>query len=476
MANKRVSTDRFVAGMCRQSFCTFFTEFWKIIAAEELKMTWYIEKLCNELQVLAERVFLDKPKEYDLVWNCPPGTTKSSVLSIAFQPWIWTRMPSARVISGSHSERLALDLSRKSRDIVQSDKYRALFPEVQLREDQNAKGYFANTAGGIRYAVGVGGSVIGFHSHFILVDDPLDPAGALSDLMLLEANNWTNETLSRRKVHVMLTPTALIMQRLHQDDPTGNMLARGTKVKHVSLPCDTTWDVIPEAWREFYVDGLLAPQRYPPEGLEDAKRELGEAGYAAQMGMSPIPRGGAKFKVDRLSYLDKMPTRKWKKGPVRFWDKAASIRSGCFTVGTKESLDEDSKLWITDVVRGQWDSGTREKIIVDTAKADGKSTRVVVEQEPGSGGKESAEATVRRLTALGFRCTLDKVTGDKELRADVLSQKVNLGDVIILKAPWNKEFIEELRFFPVSKYKDQVDSAAGAASALTQPRLRVGGF
>lgn len=744
----------------------FFQEFWSILAAEKLVMTWYIEKLCDELQVISERVFLDQPKEYDLLWNCPPGTTKSSVLSIAWQPWVWTRMPSARFITGSHSEKLALDLSRKSRDIVTSDKYQRLFPEVKLREDQNAKGYWVNSAGGIRYAVGVGGAVIGMHAHFLGIDDPIDPQGALSDLELATANIWTTETLSRRKVHVMLTPTAMIMQRLHQDDPTGNWLARGTRNRHFVIPCDTTWDIKPESLRENYIDGLMDPQRYPQQALDDARKELGEAGYAGQLGQNPVPRGGAKFKIDRILYMDRLPA-KWKKGPVRYWDKAAcliactlvdtlngrmfienvragdqvltrdgycevewagvtkevdelvtvlytdgsavtgtpdhlvwtenrgwiplvaasaydynvgtvqrlysgesswqdvdrsarrpqkyrnsmefdfddrsesdtsrriytigrqsvvgqnqftepcgntfvvkspmvmmfttltttqaitrltilsashtaticesigesgrlekveewlrvwlrgqrqngvneysrrmererericpyeslnvriaslftpadrripdpvialmsvgskhtrklpvydltvrknheffangtlvhnSAKSGCFTVGTKESLDEDSKLWITDVIRGQWDSGTREKIIVETAKADGKSTRVVVEQEPGSGGKESAEATVRRLTNLGFRCTLDKVTGDKELRADVLSQKVNLGDVIILKAPWNKEFIEELRFFPVSKYKDQVDSASGAASALIQPRLRVGGF
>lgn len=475
MANKRVSTDRFLAEMCRQSFRVFFQEFWHVLAAEKLVMTWYIEKLCDELQVISERVFLDQDKEYDLLWNCPPGTTKSSVLSIAWQPWIWTRMPSARFISGSHSEKLALDLSRKSRDIVTSDKYQRLFPEIKLREDQNAKGYWVNSNGGIRYAVGVGGAVIGMHAHFIGIDDPIDPQGALSDLELATANIWTTETLSRRKVHVMKTPSAMIMQRLHQDDPTGNWLARGTRNRHFVIPCDTSWEIKPGSLGENYVDGLMDPYRYPMCALEDARKELGEAGYAGQMGQNPVPRGGAKFKIDRISFMDRLPA-KWKKGPIRYWDKAASAKSGCFTVGTKESLDEDSKLWITDVVRGQWDSGTREKIIVETARLDGKSTRVVVEQEPGSGGKESAEATVRRLTSLGFRCTLDKVTGDKELRADVLSQKVNLGDVIILKAPWNKEFIEELRFFPVSKYKDQVDSASGAASALIQPRLRVGGF
>jgi hypothetical protein len=92
-------------------------------------------------------------------------------------------MPSARIITGSFSERLALDLSRKSRDVVMSEKYHELFPEIELREDQNTKGYFVNTKGGIRYAVGVGGSVIGMHAHFLIPDDPIDPQGFYRTLL-----------------------------------------------------------------------------------------------------------------------------------------------------------------------------------------------------------------------------------------------------------------------------------------------------
>jgi predicted phage terminase large subunit-like protein len=470
----KASTNRFVAEMCRESYYEFFLEFWPLVAAETLHDAWYIRKLCDELQAISERVFRSVPKEYDLIWNCPPGTSKSSIVSILWQPWIWTRMPSARFISGSYSERLALDLSRKSRDVVTSEKYRRLFPNIQLRDDQNTKGYFANTKGGIRYAVGVGGTVIGIHAHFIAVDDPIDPQGALSDLILADSNNWMTETLSRRKVNVMLTPTVLIMQRLHQDDPSGNMVERGGRVRQFILPGDDTWEIKPTTLKEYYSqDGLLDPVRIPREGLDEAYRELGEAGYAGQYGQSPIPRGGAMFKVDRLHFATQLPT-KWKRGPIRYWDKAGTLKGGAFTVGTREALSLDDKLWVIDVVRGQWDSGLREKKIDETAALDGKSTRQDFEQEPGSSGKGDAEASVRRLTQKGYRASADKVTGDKELRADLFSQWVNLGDVVIYVAPWNRDFIQELRFFPRSKYKDQVDSASGAASRLIKPRTRIG--
>lgn len=469
----KASTAKFVAEMCRQSYYQFILEFWSTIAAEKLQESWYIRKLCDELQVLSERVFRDEYKEYDLIWNCPPGTSKSSIVSILWQPWIWSRMPSARFISGSYSERLALDLSRKSRDVVTSDKYQSLFPEIQLRDDQNTKGYFANKHGGIRYAVGVGGSVIGMHAHFIAVDDPIDPQGALSDLVLADANAWMTETLSRRKVHLLLTPTVLIMQRLHQDDPTGNALERGIRIRHCSLPCDTTGDILPKEFSEFYEDGLLDPKRLPQPALDDAFKELGDAGYAGQYLQSPVPRGGALFKVDRLQYRHSAP-RKWKRGPVRYWDKASTSKGGAFSVGTKMAVDEEDHIWILDIVRVQMDSGQRERLILQTAKQDGKGVKQWIEQEPAGSGKESAEGTVKRVTLAGYRCQAEKPSGDKELRADPLSVQVNMGNVILLEAPWNATLVAEMRFFPRSKYKDQIDACSGGFNVLAKSRLRIG--
>jgi predicted phage terminase large subunit-like protein len=459
--------------MCKQSYYQFFLEFWRVMAAEKLQESWYIKKLCDDIQEISERVFADKPKLYDEIWNCPPGTSKSSCTSIGWQPWAWTRMPSARFITGSFAERLALDLSRKSRDIVTCERYQELFPEIKLRDDQNTKSYFANTAGGMRYAVGVGGSVIGMHAHFIIVDDPIDPQAALSDLILADANNWMTETLSQRKVNSLLTPMFLIMQRLHQDDPTGSMLSRGMDVRHRCLPADLAWDVKPEEWRAYYHDGLLDPNRLSRRALEEKLGVLQEVGYAGQFGQNPVPRGGAKFKVDNLK-KGRVPPTKWKRGPVRYWDKAATRGGGAYTAGVKEALDMNDELWILDVERGQWDSGARERRMGQVAAADGKHTRIGVEQEPGAGGKESAEGSVRRLTLAGFRAYMDKVTGDKELRADPLSVYVNMGKVTLLEAPWNDAFVHEMRFFPRSKYKDQVDAAGGAFGGLTRRRYKIG--
>jgi len=141
-----------------------------------------------------------------------------------------------------------------------------------------------------------------------------------------------------------------------------------------------------------------------------------------------------------------------------------------------EWRDESTPRFIvTDVVRGQWEANRRERTIKQTAQVDRVKVTVGLEQEPGSGGKESAQNTVRNLA--GFRVKVYNVgqsDGNKVLRADPFSAQVNAGAVSVLNRDWTKDFIDELRHFPGSTFKDQVDAAAGAFNMLTRTRTRVG--
>ena len=150
---------------------------------------------------------------------------------------------------------------------------------------------------------------------------------------------------------------------------------------------------------------------------------------------------------------------------VRYWDKAGSEGVGAFTVGVRMHKLANDTLLIDDVIRGQWASEERERIIKQTAQADGQNVIIGIEQEPGSGGKESAEATIRNLA--GFSCFKECPTGDKIFRADPFSVQVNNGNVQMLVGDWNHTYTEELRFFPFSTYKDQVDASSGAFNRLT---------
>lgn len=495
-ARKIFTFEAIKAEQCRRSLYYFEKEFWPEVSTDEFKPNWHIEYLCNELTKVAQRVALQLPKEHDLIVNVPPGTTKSITCSIMFPIWCWIRWHWMRFISSSYSAALSLEHAEHSRDIVRSQKFRSYFPELEVKQDKDTKSNFriqryvfdsngtitAIELGGNRYSTSVGGTVTGFHAHIILVDDPLDPQQAVSEVKLKTANAWIDQTLSTRKVDKSITPTILIMQRLHQDDPTGHLLAKkNKKIKHICMPGtlkmgdnDYSKEVKPPELKEKYVDGMLDKDRMGQTVLNDMLTDLGQYGFAGQVGQKPTPPGGGMFKVDNFQVIDTLPLYTNFVQIVRYWDKAGSPGTGAFTAGTRMIKLRNGKFIITDCKRGQWSADERERILKSCAEADDLTentprTIVRVEQEPGSGGKESAESTVRNLA--GHSAGKDRPIGDKVYRADPYSVQVNEGNVLLLRGEWNHEFIEEHRFFPFSTYKDQVDSASGAFKELVGKKV-----
>lgn len=489
VAHTAISEADLVQSICRESFFEFVKEFWEVIIPEEPVWNWHIEFICWELQQIAERVFKGEEKAYDEIFNIPPGTTKSTICSIMFHPWCWCRAPWIRIISTSYEHTKAVEFARKARDIVLSEKYQATFRfkkvgrryepstdadaiPITLKNDQNTKGFYENTFHGDRKSAGTDGNVTGSHSHIILVDDPANPKAVLSDADRKTINDFMSETLPSRKVNKAISVTILIMQRLHQDDPTGSWMAKlKTNVRHVCLPCDDSWPIKPERLKSKYIDGLLDPVRLSRSVLAEARKDLGEYGYAGQYGQQPVPPGGGLFKIDRIKF-DIPPARVKFVRLCRYWDKAATKDAGAYSCGVLMGKDSDGKFWILDVIRGQWDSAERERIIKQTAVNDGKLVVTKVEQEPGSGGKESAQSTIRNLA--GHNISAERPTGDKSQRADPFSSQVNGENVYVPKnASWWPDYRAEMQFFPFSKYKDQIDASSGAFNELVS-RVRVG--
>lgn len=474
------------ASLCQKSYFQFVKSFWHEVVEEEPEWNWHIPYLCEQIQTVLERVILNQPKAYDLIINVSPGESKSTITSVMITPWLWTRMPHARTINGSYQFDLSLEMSRKARDIIQSEKYKETFPHVQIRKDQNTKGNFVTTAKGQRISTSTGAGITGKHAHVIVVDDPLDPNQAASELELKEANNWMTNVLLSRKVNKRVTPLILVMQRLHQDDPTGNRLQSAInsegkdRVKHICLPATDDYKIRPSYLKKYYKDGLMNPIRCPQEVLDEVKSVSGERLLACQYGQDPKPVDGGMFKLDRIR-IEKSPPTDLKK-VVRYWDKAGTLDGGCYTVGLKMGLQEIDRakqrlpplrvFWILDIRRFRLDATEREKVIFDTARYDGPEVEVVVEEEGGSGGKESAQATVSNLA--GFRVRRDKPVGDKALRADPASAQWNNYCFRLVEGPWNADYLDEMEYFPYSTYKDQGDATSGAFAHLTKKRIKIG--
>ena len=469
------------AERCRRSLFRFMQVFWSEVSPDIPRWNWHIPYLCAQLMNVAHGVGRMEPRKHDLIINIPPGTTKSITCSVMFPAWCWTNWPWMRFIAGSYSGALSLELAEKSRDILRSAKFKAHFPGLSLKLDKDTKSNFRITYpeydlygnvieqkfGGNRFSTSVGGSLTGFHGHINIIDDPLDPKRAASETELKAATDWMDQTLSTRKVDKQITATVLIMQRLAEADPTGHWLSKKkANVKHICLPgdCKVYKDQVqpPELKTYYSADGLLDPIRMPRPVLTEMEEDLGQYGYAGQVGQNPTPPSGGMFQPDRMIPVD-APTSPLVK-VVRYWDKAATEEDGCFTVGVKMGRMADGRYVVLDVVRGQWASDKREREIKRTAILDGHGVVIYMEQEPGSAGKDSVKSSILGLD--GYTVFADKPTGDKVTRADPYSVQVNGGNVEIVRGHWNRIYIDELRLFPFSKFKDQVDGSSGAYNKL----------
>lgn len=488
------------AERCRRSLFYFIQEFWDEIIREDPVYNWHIPYLCTELEKVAYRVMAQQPKLYDLIINIPPGTTKSTIMAQMFPAWVWiARLPEdhpakkgvipfqttgahCRFITGSYSSALSLEHAEYSRDILKSDKFRLYFPEVEIRHDKDMKSNYKNTKGGTRFSTSVGATVTGTHGHFIIIDDPLNPGQAVSDTERDSANRWIDTTLSTRKVNKEITPTILIMQRLHQDDPTGHLLnKKDKKIRHICLPGDTVYDVKPKKLKRKYKKGLLDPSRLNRKVLLEMHTDLGSYGYAGQVGQDPRPREGGMFQREWFEIVDAAPAGGV--GPVRGWDFAGTSEfeakkqssNPAYTAGVKTKL-VDGIFYIEHVTRFRGSPGAVRKALLNTASQDGKGVLIDGPQDPGQAGKAQAQDFAAYLA--GYNVRFSPESGDKVLRAEPFSAQCEAGNVKLVRGRWNEDYLDESEFFP-NGFKDQIDAAARAFRRLLKMKaagqIMVGG-
>lgn len=471
-----------------RSLFEFLSWAWAELSGQPFVANWHIAYLCKELEQVAYGVGNRLLKEHDLLINVPPGSTKTILCTIVFPVWCWTKWFWMRFITASYSSVLALESAEYSRDLIRSQRFQEVYPELYIKADKDTKSnykivkrvpstvsdfYFTEKTGGNRYSTSVGGTLTGFHGDILIWDDPLNPQQAASEKEVDIANRWLDQTLPTRKTNKGVSVTIGIMQRLHQNDPSGHLLEKEkTNLRHLCFPGEIRnylQNLKPAECRKYYKDDLFDARRMNWNVLIELEKDLGQYGFAGQIGQNPAPPGGGMFKVDHFPMINEITPLNHYVKTVRYWDKAGSTLKGAYTVGVKMSLLRDGTYIIDDVKRGQWSALERENIIRETANADGHHVHIVIEQEPGSGGLESAQGTIRNLA--GFFVKAERPTGDKAYRADPYSVQVNSGNIKLRVAHWNRQYIEELELFPNSTYKDQVDASSGAFNYLVTKKV-----
>lgn len=475
----------------RKSFAKFVQYFWDTIISDKIVWNWHMDYLCDELQKIVERVADHQPNDGDMIVNVPPGTSKSTIISQMLPVWGWSYWPWLRYLTASYSSALSLEHADRSRQIIRSDKYKELYPHIGIRADKDAKTNFqievrefdeegnllSAKPAGSRMTTSTGGTITGFHGDLLLVDDPLDPKRAASGTTLEAANDWMDKTLPSRVVSKACSTIILVMQRLHQGDPSGNRIQNQDilPIRHICLPAQLSHhtgesNVVPKELESRYVDNLLDPVRMSEPVLKRQNFLLGDRQYSCQYQQNPKASGASLFHVDRIKYLDIYPNKRDIKKSVRFWDLASTeSATSDYSVGVLLALLKDGTYCILDVQRDRKGTNSRNKWIRSVAEMDGADIPVKFEQQPGSAGKDSALSLVRALA--GYRVTHALSTGNKSDRADPFASQVNAGNVCVVRADWNKAFFSEFEWFPNAKHDDQVDAASGAFNEIAQGKF-----
>jgi predicted phage terminase large subunit-like protein len=446
---------------------------------------WWTEEVARELQQF--RADLIAGKRPILAIQAPPQHGKSEAAS-DFVAWFAGNHPDLKIIYASYSDELGTRANRTLLRTASSEPFGKIFP-LQIGTPgwaaNNDLIEFAGHVGSFRN-VTVDGGITGFGLDLGIIDDLFKGRGdANSQLIRDKTWSWfTNDFCTRLSKNAGLL---IIMTRWHIDDLLGRLLQQsGRDLRVLRYPALaeadenhwlSDWQLTGEGWLPAWrhvrrsKGAALFPELKPKTFLLEQRELLSQSSWESLYQQNPIIEGGGQLPIAQLKVLPVFD-RANVISSVRYWDKAASdSKDAAYTAGVLMHKMNDNTFVIEHVARGRWSASNREQRIREYAEADKKHCKnymIVVEQEPGSAGQESAEHTIRNLT--GFRVVADRVTGSKRVRAEPFAAQVQAGNVSLVGVgSWVEAFRDECETWPNGKYQDQVDAAAGAFNRLIKP-------
>lgn len=464
----------------------FYRQAWDLIEPEtQFSWNWHLEEMSN---VCSE---IETGNLRRVIFNIPPGCSKSILVNVMFPARLWAKNPSLRFLTASYSDVNTIRDNRRVRDIVTSPWFKSISPQFQLASDQTAKVRFDTTRKGWRIATSVGGMGTGEHPDYIIIDDPLKADDSRSDVAMENVNSWFDNTISTR---VARNPAIIIiMQRLHINDLSAHLVKKGG-FELISFPMryvtQDEIDIDKEKNKEQYEDNsyalqrradsrdhrtesgeLLWPSQWDEEKTYQAEIILGPFGSASQFQQWPIPEGGGLFEWDWFDIVDCLPNstrlyscRGWDTADteVSFTKKGKVSSKGDWTIGVKLTVDRKTGIYYVEhVIREKARSLTVDNLIKSTAKLDG--VKVKIREGEGSGKSTTAK---RAVELAGYDYGISPEKEDKVLRAGPFRTQCQARNVKLVRGEWNQAYLSVLTSFPVGRYDDDVDASSNAFNEL----------
>jgi predicted phage terminase large subunit-like protein len=490
---EKLQQDRILKHMCESDLLFFERVFFKHRERQKFIVNRHHRLIADTLQKVVDGEIKR------LIINIPPGYTKTEMVVISFIAWCLTKYPDSKFIHSSYSDDLAVTNSATIRGIIKSNKFQSLWP-MTLRDDTASKKRWFTEQGGGMHAVSSGGQITGFRagrmrdgfSGAILIDDPLKPDDAYSDTSRNRVNNrFTNTFKSRLAVESV--PIIIIMQRLHEDDLTGFLLAGGSGEKwhHLEIPVEI------EEQRDYpteYTCGVPVGYDFEPGPLWEYKHDAeditvlkaDEYTYASQYDQRPAPLGGGIFKKNwwqYYSYYDAARNQIVKDSgeytslmyKIIYADTAMKIKEvNDWSVLQCWGKGLDGNIYILDQWRGKWEAPELLQNFLDFCEkhqfvmgkvALGVRARRVEDKVSGTGLIQTVNRQKGMDWVTGIQRDKDKVSRAMSAAPAIAQGRVHLPS----NATWLGEYIAEFsKMTPQMSHKhdDQIDPTLDAVHEM----------
>jgi len=387
-----------------------------------------------------------------LIINIPPRYGKTELAVKNLIGYGLAINPQSKFIHISYSDDLALDNSSQAKEYVESDAFQK-FWQMKLKKDAQGKKKWFNEDGGGVYATASGGAITGFgagvadsneFSGAIIIDDPLKPDDAISEVKRKSVNERYNSTI-RSRVNDSNTPIIVIMQRLHEEDLSGFLLSGGSGEdwEHLCLPA------LDENNNPLY------PEKHTFEELEQI-RQANRYNFAGQYMQQPAPEEGGEWRKEWFNIIDKkevpINALKWELLIDGAYTKNTANDPTGFQIGAKWNNDYviyssiDKYLEMPELL----------KFIPNHINAsDVKVSLILV--EPKASGK-SLQQMIKATTGLNIaEIKTDFVNNSKIENARTCSSFIEGGRVFLIKGSWNESFLNQVGTFPNAKHDEHID-------------------
>jgi len=433
-----------IKSKCEDSLL-FFTRY---IFKENTGIKFEVANFHIQLANTLEQVFNGDIKR--LIINIPPRYGKTEIAVKMYISWCLAKNPQSKFIHLSYSDALALDNSSMTREYILSDSFQKIW-QLQLKKDSQSRKKWYTTQGGGVYATASGGAITGFgagNGGAIIIDDPLKPDDALSDVRRGFINNRYNTTI-RSRVNDRDVPIIVIMQRLHEDDLSGYLIDgnSGEQWHHLKL---SAIDVNNKP---------LWPSKHSFKELE-AIRQADRYTFAGQYMQDPAPDEGGEWRKDWFNIINKaeMPNDiQWE----MFIDGAYTKDTRNDPTGIQISGKSNDNLYILKSIDKYLEMPELKSFIVSFVKSCGVHINQIL-VEPKASGKSLVQLLRRETNYNVSELKTDFVRFSKIERARASSPFIEGGRVYLIKDGWNDAYLQQVGTFPNAKHDEHIDVTAYA--------------